>query len=491
LSSTNQNLANFAKSSAVYGLGSMLQRFVGLLLLPVFTHYLTPKEYGTFALLTILGAFTLPIFSLGINAAMGPSYFKAKTDEEKQGVTWTALIIVGTSASILLALAWSLPELFLKCALLSSEHSLLASLFLTGTAANVVVAPLTQKIQFDNQAKRFVWITAVNTLVIVTLNIATVVFLGYGILGMVFSQAIGSIFSLITFFIGSQIRLPTQFSKTAARNILKVGIPLMPSFAFLFIMANAGRYGLQYFQGESAVGTYTAGFQIGTAINMLVGAFATAWYPFFMSYIEKQEEAAQLFGKITTYYVLFAGLLCLLCFSCADIIMHIMTAPTYYEARKIIGFISVAFVFTGLFKLLLPPVYYSDRIQIVSIVQASAALVAALVAVLLCSTFGIYGAALSMVAGHAIMAIGMHLYNRTSRHLLFRIQYEWSPILKFATLAATIVLLSFYPTTPDSRSFILKPLILVTASFFSLWLCLDKSSLSTYYTSLKSLVRAR
>lgn len=48
-------LARLAKGTLIYGLGGVLNRFIGFLLLPLFTSYLTPAEYGIAAILDMVG----------------------------------------------------------------------------------------------------------------------------------------------------------------------------------------------------------------------------------------------------------------------------------------------------------------------------------------------------------------------------------------------------------------------------------------------------
>lgn len=72
-----QQILNLGKDSLIYGVGSVVTRFIGLLTLPIFTAYLTPEEYGVLAMLGLLTMVAQPVFSLGLAAAMGPSYFRS------------------------------------------------------------------------------------------------------------------------------------------------------------------------------------------------------------------------------------------------------------------------------------------------------------------------------------------------------------------------------------------------------------------------------
>ncbi len=468
-------ILKLTQSSAIYGIGNMLQRFAGLLLLPLFTRHLTTAEYGVYALLTILGALVQPIFELGMSAAIGPSYFKGKDRRDKDSVIWNALLISSISATILLLVIWTMPELAPRLALIGDEYAYAASLFLTGIAANIVLTPLAQKLQFEQRAKSFVATRLSGTLAFALISAFTVVVLDRGVLGMVEAQAAGYLLSFVLFFIFARPKGRLRTDWSILKAILKTGLPMVPSFAFLFIMANAGRYALQFYAGESAVGTYSVGFQVGTAINILISALATAWYPFFMGYIDKREDAAIFFGKLTAYYVLSVGLICLSIFAFADVLIYYFVDDAFYDARKVVGLISLAFACTGLFNLFLPPVYFHGRVFMVAPIQVGAAALAILLAVSLCPWLGLSGAALSMFGGHAAMAAGLYLYNRQSQRLTFEIKYNWRRLLRFGLAALLIIVLSLYEASPQTWIFFLKPLVLISASIMSVWTTLAPS----------------
>lgn len=66
-------------STAIYGLGAMASRLVTLLLLPVFTAHLVPADYGVVAMLTVVGGFVAPIFTLGLGSSIGSSTLIPRT----------------------------------------------------------------------------------------------------------------------------------------------------------------------------------------------------------------------------------------------------------------------------------------------------------------------------------------------------------------------------------------------------------------------------
>jgi len=97
------------KHSAVYGLGQVLSRLASFLLLPVYTSYLRPADYGVIAILDFFAG----IFGLLIGARMGAAitryYFEAKDDVGRNQVWWTGLTLV-----LITGTAFLFPTMFFR-----------------------------------------------------------------------------------------------------------------------------------------------------------------------------------------------------------------------------------------------------------------------------------------------------------------------------------------------------------------------------------------
>lgn len=435
-------IVTLGKNTLIYGIGTMLTRFIHLLLLPVFTRYLTPEDYGVIAILALLGFVAQPLFSLGFNASIGPCYFEGNNIRRKASAVWTAFAILLISSLLLTAVAWLFPSELSWIAFQAYDYSWFVSLYLFGVAFNIISVPFTLRLQFEQRATLFVVLTLISTFVTIGFSVYMVVFLRWGVEGVVWGRLIGQAVNFFLFMICSSLNMKFKIDLKIARELLRMGLPLVPSFAFLFILQQSNKYILQWFRGLDEVGIYSIGFNLGMVMNVLVGAFTTAWYPYFMSFMEKQDEAGKLFGTITTYYVLGCGSICILFFIAAKPVVMLMTQPAFYNAYIVIGFSALAAFFVGLFNLFLPGVYFSKELKYVSLMQGIAAVVSILMNLILIPPFGIFGAAIALAAGYAVMAIMQHLWNLNRREYYIKIVYDWRRVSKFMSIFIFISLLS-------------------------------------------------
>ena len=78
----------------IYGVGVILSRAVGFLMLPVYTRFLSPGDYGVLTLLQMTTDVTAILLSAGTTAGVLRFYFKATTDRGRHAVIDTALTLL-------------------------------------------------------------------------------------------------------------------------------------------------------------------------------------------------------------------------------------------------------------------------------------------------------------------------------------------------------------------------------------------------------------
>ncbi len=423
----------------IYGVGSVITRFIGLFTLPFFTTYLKPEEYGVLAMLALLTMLAQPVFSLGLSAALGPSYFERDDSLNKSKVVWSVFAINIVSSTLLVTAAWLIPVTLGQLVRLPSEYAPLVGLTLTGCALTILVTSFTQQVQFEKQAKFYVAATLASALTAILVSVTTVIFLGLGVKGIVIGQLAGNTVTFLAFLlIGLKATKPAA-SYTIAKELLRQGLPLVPSFAFLFVLMHANKYILEWHAGLDAVGIYSIGFNFGMVISIVTGSIATAWYPFFMSYINRQQDARLIFGRIFTYYVFGVGLICLLIYLVAKPSVMLLTQEVFHDAYIVVGLVAMANFAHTVFNFFLPGIYFQKELKYVSIMQGLSALISLPVNYYLIASLGLLGAGIGLAVNNLLMAGLMYGWNYLNRARYLIVAYEWGRIFYFVVLALLVV----------------------------------------------------
>ncbi len=435
-------LLRLANKAAIYGIGSILNRFISFLLLPLYTSYLTPKDYGVSSILGWMAFLVTPIFSLGMGAAMAPIYFDKDKSSRKDETIWSAFAILSISSTVLVILGVSFADYLSFIAFQSVEYRRLVMMTFISTGMSILSIPMILYLQFEERARLFSLFTIINTIISITLTTLLVVGFRRGVEGIVIANLVTQTVNLLLFAYSTARNLAFKFRFSVSRELLKLGLPLIPSFAFVFLLQQGNRYFIQLFGGLDLLGIYTVGYNFGLVMSIPVDALNVAWTPYFMRFIDRQTEAQGLFSRIVTYYIIGFGVLSLFFYIFAKPVVMIMTQPVFHQAYQVVGLSSSAYFLSGLFTLLLPGIYFAKEVKYIAIIQGLAAIVGISANFLLIQWFQVLGAGVGLVLGYLCMVIFTLIWNHKRGYL--SIHYEWRRILTWLAFYVFFVLLALW-----------------------------------------------
>lgn len=426
-------------------MGQVLSRFISFLLLPVFTAYLSPKDYGVIAILGIMNLIVISVFSFGFGASTGLCYFEGNDPGRKEKTIWSSVLILAVSVCALGVVAFLFPGQISELLFKSPAHAGLVTISLLSAGMIILNTQLMLYLMFEKRAFLYVAISTSVTLLSLGLSVYTIVLLGRGVMGMIESILIANIIGLILVVIPVVQSLPFHLSGAIARELLRFGSPLIPAALFLFILLQANQYILQRFRGLEEVGVYVIGFNFGLVMNLLVSAFSSAWYPHFMSYMDRPGEARDTIRRVVTLYIIGAGIVSLFFYAAARPVIMMMTQPPFHEAYQVIGPAATAFFLCGLFTVLLPSVYFAKEVKYVSAIQGTAAMIAVILNLTMIPGFGMLGATGALVLGNLSLVAIQLAWNRHRRRTYLEISYEWKRILPFGVFYTVFAVLALWP----------------------------------------------
>src|ERR1700732_4679661 len=181
-------LKSLTKHGAIYSFGGVLGKVVGFLMIPLYTHYLSPADYGTLELLDLSVALFGLAVMMWMNAAIIRYYYEYEDQKNRNEVISTVLIsaaVLGVlSASGGIVFAKQLSWFILKTSAYYKFFSLLSITFFFSTINSVSFSYLRAK-----QRSVIVSICGVVTMAIsLSLNIYFIVFLKSGVIGILYSS---------------------------------------------------------------------------------------------------------------------------------------------------------------------------------------------------------------------------------------------------------------------------------------------------------------
>jgi O-antigen/teichoic acid export membrane protein len=480
-------MVRLASNSAVYGVAGILNRFASLLLLPFFTEALTTADYGVISLIGLVTTALIGIFNLGTANSIGLLYFSKTDFRSRCQVIWTGTIFLALNCVAFLTLVWWTSSQISHVVFGVKGYAPLIQLAFLSMICSVIADPFLAHLRMNNKATAYVSLTLLSFTLTSGLSVWFVLFEKVGVIGVFHAQVFGQAFLLLLSLLLIGRQLIFTFDWRLIRPLVAIGFPsVIGSFATLFL-TYSDRWLIEYFLGLGQLGVYSVGISFGMFIAVLVGAFDTAWPPFFSSYLNRREEAKRVFSLVFTYFVFGFGIVSLVVFIVAKPVVSHLTAVPFHDAWMVVGFVGFSQVLYGAFSVLGTGIYFSRKLGYISLFKWIAASINIILNVILIPILDIIGAALSMVIGYLSLALMTYYMSRIE----FPIDYEWQRISKFVGLFFLSVILQwFFNITFDMAIGFILNIVVFALFMLYLWSRIlsfgERNFIASFVYSLKN-----
>ncbi len=426
----------------VYGMGDVAVQVVGFLLLPLFTHILTPGDYGVLALLMTVEIVAKIVFRFGIDASFMRLYYDCHDHASRQRLASTIfLFLLATNGTVLLLALAATPFLARHLFEDGGRAVALAIVLVNTFVGGFFFIPF-HVLRIEGRSLKFSTLTfsraAFTTLLRVLLiagPVAHLRVLGFVLADIIVTAALGLV--LLPSF-ARLIRL--TFSFDILREALRFGVPRVPHGVaqqvigpgtdpallriFLPIADSAAR--------EAKIGVYNIGATFGTTLKLFLSAFEYAWAPFYFATM-KEADAKRTFSRITTYGLAILVLMTAGLSATASDLVRGATMAGYFQAARVVPWIAIGVTFQGVYLLTSIGLNITKHTEYYPVATGVAAGVNIAANASLIPRYGILGPAYANVLSYAVLAaISMYFSRR-----FYPISYEWGRVAR-AVLAGIV-----------------------------------------------------
>jgi O-antigen/teichoic acid export membrane protein len=433
------DIRQLGKETAIYGISTIIGRFLNFLLVPLYTNVFSRQDYG---LVTNIYAY-IALFNIIYLYGMDSAYLKYASTEELGDERKT--FSTAHNAVFLSSLLYSLLFLVFRGGFIRqlalAEGQKMILFFIMGTLFfdAVSVVPFA-RLRFHNRAGKFAFIKSVNIVVNLALNFVFILLFGMGIEGVFLAGLAASALSWLILLPGVLKSLEVRISRDLLKALLRFGIPFVPSGLASMITQVIDRPILLALTSAATVGVYQANYKLGIFMMLFVSMFQYAWQPFFLKNAAR-EDAKILFGRVLTAFSLTASaIFIVLSLFIEDIVkmsffgIHLV-GRDFWAGLPIVPIILLAYLFNGLYINFMAGIQIRKKTQFLPIVTGAGALANVAANFLLIPKFGYFGAACATLLSYLLMAAGNYLFSQR----FYRIQYEYGKL----ALIGTVMLVSF------------------------------------------------
>ena len=363
-----------AKETAIYGVSSIVGKFLNWMLVPLYTYVLQQQsDYGIVTNLYAWTALLLVILTYGMET--GFFRFANKEGENAQTVYSTSLIALFTT-SLLFAVACVVCQVPIANALGYPAHSefiaLLGIVVAMDAFASIPFAYLRYKkrpLQFAALKLLFVFLNIVLNLFFLVLcpkiqdwgiisawynadygvgYVFVANILATGIQTLCLLPAVGEGFRSLGV---QEFRSSVVFSWGLLKQMLRYSLPLLVLGVCGIMNQTLDRILFPFFyegaDAQAQLGIYGACFKVAMVMMMFTQAFRYAYEPFVFAK-HKDRESVEAYADAMKYYIIFSYMILLGMIFYLDLLKFII-APSYWEGLKIVPIVLWTYIFQGVY----------------------------------------------------------------------------------------------------------------------------------------------
>jgi O-antigen/teichoic acid export membrane protein len=438
-----RQLLRLSRHSIVYGLSAVASQLVAFFLIPLYTRYLTPSDYGSLEIFQTTLSILSIVFVMGLTASLFMSYFTSDDDERRRTVVGTVFIFLTATSLlfllILMVFAGSVSTLFFG----SVQYTLHFRVIFLTSFFDVGVVVALSVLRAREQSKRYVVFVLTRFLTAAGLTILFVVGLRRGVLGILEA---GLIAALLVYFVALRDIVRNsrpRLSVAQLKAMLSFGLPLVPAGLAAWIMTMADRYFLKFLSTPTELGLYSLGYKFGMVVQgLIVAPFSLAWEPFLWS-IAKEKNAKETYSAVLTYFTLVAVAVALVLSVLSRQVLEIMAAPAFYGAYQVIPLIAVSYVLYGGYLILAIGITLEKKTKYLAAIVGVGAIVNMGLNYLLIPRYGMMGAAVATLVAYFLLPIGSYLVSRR----YYSVKYEWGRVARIFLAAGLVYAGSLFIAT--------------------------------------------
>ncbi len=429
-------------STSIYAIGIVLSRAVSILLLPLYTRYLTASDYGILELVDV----TMTVFALVVGARVSNAvaYFcaKANSELEKSSVYTTNLIGSTLATFFAVVVGWMLSSRLGAQILGVPGSSEIFRLGVVGFALSFPAESFLARLRVENRPVYFISIQLARLFLAMGLNVYLIVVAHLGFRAILWSNIVCN---LVISAYGAFVTFRscrTGFSSPLFLAMLKFAVPVGAVGLSLFVFHVADRFFLRRYSTLAEIGLYSLGYKLGMLITYAGMAFSQYWSA--QSYeMLKGERGPAVFSRVFTYFLAVVLLAAVATWVFAAPALRILTTAEFRSCIVFVPWIIVAYLFRLVAEYLRAVLYTSQRPGLDAIVNSSSAVFCLLAYWLLIPRYGAMGAAWATAATSVVMLILSAYYSRR----VFPVRFEPKPVAVLSAGAAAVVALQrLFPT---------------------------------------------
>ncbi len=410
-------LRRLATTGAAYTASSVVAKLIAVFLLPVYTAYLTPSDYGAAEVMLASVIAASIVVRFGVIEAILRFYYLADERPERvvatgfSSLAWTTTIAAGVA----LAFAGPISE-----ALLEEPDASLARLAILGLWSLTLWEFALTLLRLDERARAYFTITVINVLATIPVTVYLVVVEDMGADGILLGTFGTGVLFLAYLLWRERRRLSLRPDVPLLRRMVRFGLPTMPAELTLYSLNFIDRIIIVRLAGLAEAGLYALAVKFATGLQVLARGFQLAFPPLAYS-IRDDDEARGVYALLVTWFAALLAFAVVGLWLEARWLVRLLAADEYFPAYEAIGPLAAGVALYALYLAMVVVLGRTGRTEYGLPATAAAVVVNIVLNLILVPEQGIVGAAIALVVSYVVVVVLMYLFTQR----LFAVPYEW------------------------------------------------------------------
>lgn len=402
------------KNSFIYSLTTFVQKGLVFLLLPLYTQYLPPDEYGIVTVMLAISFICSAFFTLGLDSAIIRFYYDAKQDTQEFKKLFGTLLITLFSVSltvfVLAVTAFSPAVQFFMDNIPFYPYAYIGfGIVVFQPLYNLCLAFL----QAKHKAASYSYLSFMYFTINIGLMIIFVVVLRMGAYGYLLAILVAQVLSSAVGLWIIRDEFLLNFQIEYLKKAMRYSMPLIPHSVASQAAGYADRIILNKFLNTGMAGVYHLGYVLSMPIEVLTFSINRAYTPLFFKHVEEKKddlsEVIEVALVITLIYLFFSTAMALFSYEIVSWFFN----ENFLSAFEVIPFISFSFVNTGLYYLFSTVLFYDRTLtKFVPISTVIAGIVVISLDLVLVPQIGFLGAGIALYSGQLTLVILAYYFSR-------------------------------------------------------------------------------
>lgn len=451
----------FLKNSIIYILGTVLTRGIGVLLIPIYSRYLSPLEYGVVDLFLVLASIVSLTIALEINQAVVRFYQDTSNQIERMQYVSTAFIFSLFVYGAYFMISFLYSNAFTILLLNNAEYQNLFLFASGGIATGGVFYFTSGQLRWQILPKESVIVSIIHVLIVGIVSVYLLVIYAYKAESIFIGQIIGNTIGTFLSIYYARTSYKFVFNYSKFKEMISFSYPLVFSGVAIFVSLFIDRLLIKHFLGLDDLGVYGLAYKFAAITSLVMIGFNSSLSP--LIYKHYQEEVTpKNIAKLFSLFLVFATIIVLGAILFSKEIVILMSTEAYYSAAPLIPVLVIAVFFSNMY-IFVPGLSLAKKTKTIALISFISAVVNTILNLLFIPAFGLYGGSIATMISAIFV---FYLYIKLSAEYYY-IPYEWNMlILGFILSVGCIILMTFVLSDSTIFNFVTKMIIFMLISYF-------------------------